>query len=80
MSEGLAAADRAEARPRSAGASAAVPDRRPQPGVGTGLEAVQASQRRGVETIVESFDRSQIHGRAALRVVGEQRHPITEFV
>ena len=28
MSEGLAAADRAEARPRSAGASAAVPDRR----------------------------------------------------
>src|SRR5438105_14366509 len=28
MSEGLAAADRAEARPRGAGASAAVPDRR----------------------------------------------------
>ena len=51
-----------------------------QPRVRAGHEAAETLHHLRVQVVVETLHGNHVHGRPSLRLIGVERHPITEFV
>ena len=57
-----------------------MPNRSAQPRVRAGDEAAETLHHHGVQAVVEALHGKQVHRGASLRLIGVQRHAITELV